>query len=181
MPTCGIVAGGADLNNPQLDGAHAINQLLADGTIPIAGYGTQGEAFAATGAVQAAVNAAATADTPEARARVALSTAFFQLDPSDLAGIIGFVTPARFDLITAAGGDAGWNEGVDSPNLFRQSPYRRKVSDLYRAAGLSLHEDLKILTETADVPFNHAAVESMLSHSQPDGDLQMPVFSIHTT
>ena len=31
------------------------------------------------------------------------------------------------------------------------------------------------------MPFNAAAVESMLSHSQPDGDLQMPVFSIHTT
>ena len=181
MPTCGIVAGGADLNNYQLDGAHAINQLLADGTIPIAGYGTQGEAFAASGALQAAVNAAATADTPEARARIALAAAFFQLDPSDLEGIIGFVTPARFDLITAAGGDSGWNEGVNYWRLFRQSPYRRIVSDLYRAAGLNLHEDLKMLTETADVPFNEAAVESMLSHSQPDGDLQMPVFSIHTT
>ena len=134
MPTCGIVAGGADLNNYQLDGAHAINQLLADGTIPIAGYGTQGEAFAASGALQAAVNAAATVDTPEARARVALAAAFFQLDPSDLEGILGFVTPARFDLITAAGGDSGWNEGVDYWKLFRQSPYRRVVSDLYRGS-----------------------------------------------
>ncbi len=180
MPTCGIVAGGTDLNNYQLDGAHAINRLLADGTIPIAGYGTQGEAFAASGALQAAVNAAVTADTPAARARVALAAAFFQLDPSDLEGIIGFVTPARFDLITAAGGESGWNEGVDYSRLFKQSPYRRIVSDLYRAAGLSLQEDLTMLTETADVPFNVAAVESMLSHSQPDGDLQMPVFSIHT-
>jgi hypothetical protein len=40
---------------------------------------------------------------------------------------------------------------------------------------------LEVLTETADVSFNDAAVRSMLSHSQPDGDLQMPVFSIHTT
>lgn len=180
MPTCGIVAGGADLNNYQLDGAHAINQLLSDGTIPIAGYGTQGEAFAATGALQAAVNAAVTADTPEARARVALAAALFQLDPSDLEDIIGFVTPARFDLITAAGGDSGWNEGVDYQHLFTQSPYRQSVSELYREAGLSLDDDLQTLTETADIPFNETAVESMVGHSQPHGDLQMPVFSIHT-
>jgi pimeloyl-ACP methyl ester carboxylesterase len=121
-----------------------------------------------------------TADTPEARARVALAAAFFQLHPSDLEGILGFVTPARFDLITAAGGESGWNEGVDYRNLFRQSPYRRNVSELYREAGLSLHEDLKMLTESADVPFDETAVESMLGHSQPNGDLQMPVLSIHT-
>lgn len=180
MPTCGIVAGGADLNNYQLDGAHAVNELLADGSIQIAGYATQGDAFAASAALQAAVNSATTADTPEARARVALAAALFQLDPSDLAGIIGFVTPARFDLITAAGGDSGWNEGVDYERLFSQSPYRRMVAALYREAGLSLRADLKTLTETADVPFNEAAVDSMLNHSQPDGDLEMPVFSIHT-
>ena len=180
MPTCGIVAGGADLNNYQLDGAHAINELLADGSIQIAGYATQGEAFSASAALQGAVNAAVTADTPEARARVALAAALFQLDPSDLAGIVGFVTPARYDLSTAAGGDSGWNEGVDYRRLFRESPYHRMVSALYREAGLSLWQDLKTLTETADVPFNEAAVESMLGHSQPEGDLEMPVFSIHT-
>ena len=130
--------------------------------------------------MQGAVNAAVTADTPEARARVALAAALFQLDPSDLAGIVGFVTPARYDLSTAAGGDSGWNEGVDYRRLFRESPYHRMVSALYREAGLSLWQDLKTLTETADVPFNEAAVESMLGHSQPEGDLEMPVFSIHT-
>jgi pimeloyl-ACP methyl ester carboxylesterase len=180
MPTCGIVAGGADLNNYQLDGAHAVNELLSDGSIQIAGYATQGDAFAASAALQAAVNAAVAADTPEARARTALAAALFQLAPTDLAGIIGFVTPARFDLITASGGDSGWNEGVDYERLFSESPYRRMVAELYRDAGLSLQADLNTLTETADVPFNEAAVASMLSHSQPDGDLQMPVFSIHT-
>jgi pimeloyl-ACP methyl ester carboxylesterase len=180
MPTCGIVAGGADLNNFQLDGAHAVNELLAGGSIQIAGYSSQGAAFAASGALQAAVNAAVTADTPEARARVGLAAALFQLDPSDLAGIIGFVTPARFDLITAAGGDSGWNEGVDYRRLFTKSPYRRAVAALYRQAGLDLKADLELLTETADVPFNAAAVSTMVGHSQPTGDLQMPVLSIHT-
>lgn len=180
LPTCGIVAGGADLNNYQLDGAHAINELLADGAVQIADYASQGAAFAATGALGAAVDAAQS--TPEGRARIALAAAFYQLsDPSDLTGALGFVTPARYDLITAAGGDSGWNEGVDYWRLFSNSPYRRMVSDLYREAGLDLRADLNTLTETADVPLDEAAVESMLSHSQPDGDLQMPVFSIHTT
>jgi pimeloyl-ACP methyl ester carboxylesterase len=181
MPTCGIVAGGADLNNYQLDGAHAINELIADGSIQIAGYATQADAFAATGALQAAVDAAVTADSPEARARVALGAAFFQLDPSDLEGILGFVTPARFDLITAAGGDSGWNEAVDYHRLFSRSPYRQMVSKLYREAGLDLRSDLNTLTETADVPLIEASVGSMLGHSQPDGILQMPVLSMHTT
>lgn len=181
MPTCGIVAGGADLNNYQLDGAHAVNELLAGGGIQIADYATQGDAFAASAALQAAVTSATTADTPEARARVALAAALFQLDPSDLAGIIGFVTPARFDLITAAGGESGWNEGVDYERLFSESPYYRRVAAMYRDAGLSLRTDLKTLTDTADIPFNEEAVESMLGHSQPNGDLQMPVLSIHTT
>jgi hypothetical protein len=174
------VAGGADLNNYQLDGAHAVNELLADGSVQIANYADQGAAFAASAALQAAVNAAVTADTAEAQARIALAAALYQLDPSDLAGIIGFVTPARFDLITAAGGDSGWNEGVDYKRLFSKSPYRLMVTELYRDAGLSLQADLNTLTETADVPFNEAALDSMLDHSQPDGDLQMPVFSIHT-
>jgi pimeloyl-ACP methyl ester carboxylesterase len=181
MPTCGIVAGGADLNNYQLDGAHAINELLSDGSIQISGYATQDDAFAANAALQAAVNAAVTSDTPETRARVALASAFYQLDPSDLEGIVGFVTPARFDLITAAGGDSGWNEGVDYRSLFRESPYRREVMDLYRESGLNLWKDLKTLTTAADVPFDEEAVGSVLSHSQPEGDLEMPVLSIHTT
>jgi pimeloyl-ACP methyl ester carboxylesterase len=179
LPTCGIVAGGADLNNYQLDGAHAINELLADGNIQIAGYATQDAAFAATGALTAAVDAGQS--TPEGRARIALAAALYQVPGSQLGEVLGFVTPARYDLITAAGGDSGWNEGVDYRRLLSKSPYRRLVAAQYREAGLSLRADLDLLTETADVSFNDAAVSSMLSHSQPDGDLQMPVFSIHTT
>lgn len=179
LPTCGIVGGGADLNNYQLDGAHAVNQLLADGSIQIAGYESQGAAFAANGALQAAV--AEGESTPEGQARIALAAALYQVqDPADLEGAIGFVTPARYDLIQAAGGDSGWNEGVDYWKMFTKSPYRNEVAALYREAGLDLRADLRLLTETADVPFDEAAVDSMLGHSAPEGDLEMPVFSIHT-
>lgn len=180
LPTCGIVAGGADLNNYQLDGAHAISQLLSDGTIKIANYESQLAAFAASAQLSAAVDAGQ--ETAAGRARVALASAFYQVaDPFDLSSAVGFVTPARYDLITAAGGDSGWNEGVDYWRLFSKSPYRTMVADLYRDAGLDLKADLDLLTETADVPFDPPAVGSMLGHSQPSGDLQMPVFSFHTT
>ncbi|HUP15900.1 MAG TPA: alpha/beta hydrolase [Acidimicrobiia bacterium] len=179
LPTCGIVAGGADLNNYQLDAAHAINELLADGNIQIAGYETQAAAFAATGALTAAVSAGDS--TSEGLARVALAAALYQVPDSQLGAVLGFVTPARYDLITAAGGDSGWNEGIDYWQLLSKSPYRQMVAAQYREAGLDLRADLDLLTGTADVSFNDAAVDSMLSHSQPDGDLQMPVFSIHTT
>lgn len=180
LPTCGIVAGGADLNNYQLDGAHAINQLLSDGSIEIANYESQLAAFAASAQLSSAVDAGQ--ETPAGRARVALAAALYQVaDPSNLSGAVGFVTPARYDLITAAGGDSGWNEGVDYWRLFSNSPYRTMVADLYRQAGLDLKADLDLLTETADVPFDQSAVGSMLDHSRPSGDLQMPVFSIHTT
>jgi len=179
LTTCGIVGGGADLNNYQLDGAHAVNQLLADGNIQIAGYASQGAAFAATAELQAAV--AGGQSTPEGQAQVALAAALYQVqDPADLAGAIGFVTPARYDLIQAAGGDSGWNEGVDYWNMFTKSPYRNDVAALYREAGLDLRADLDLLTETADVSFDEAAVASMLGHSAPEGDLEVPVFSIHT-
>lgn len=98
------------------------------------------------------------------------------MDPSELEGIIGFVTPARFDLITAAGGDSGWNQGVDYQRLFAKSPYRGMVEALYRGRA-----DLHKITETADIALDETAVHSMLSHSQPDGSLQMPVMSMHTT
>lgn len=179
LPTCGIVAGGADLNNYQLDGAHAINQLLADGNIQISSYESQTAAFAATGALTAAVNAGQS--TSAGLARVALAAALYQVPDSQLGAVLGFVTPARYDLITAAGGDSGWNEGVDYWQLLSKSPYRQTLAAQYREAGLNLRADLDLLTGTADVSFNDAAVASMLSHSQPDGNLQMPVFSIHTT
>ena len=43
MPTCGLMEGGVDLNNYQLDGSHAINELLAlEQDIPIEGYANLG-------------------------------------------------------------------------------------------------------------------------------------------
>ena len=202
LPTCGIVAGGVDLNNYQLDGAHAINELLAPGVdIQLVGYSSFfGDAQIATAQLVAAVEEGQA--SPEGRARVALAAALYQLPdwlPADdepsagddearqaamyewLVSTLPFVTPARADLVAAAGGDSGWNEGVDYRRLFRESPERQLVATLYREAGLALGADLDLLTATADLSAEPSALQSMLNHSHPDGDLAMPVFSLHTT
>jgi pimeloyl-ACP methyl ester carboxylesterase len=198
MPTCGLMEGGVDLNNYQLDGAHAIDELLAPGQdIDIEGYATLGDAFAASSALTAAVQAGQ--QTPEGRARVALAAALFHLsdgvsaaeaptDPavlqqslfSQLVGTIGFVTPGRFDIESTAGGNATWNAGVDYQKLFAQSADRALVQELYEQAGLDLRADLATLTATADVVADPGSVEALRASSGLTGDLQMPVLSLHT-
>jgi pimeloyl-ACP methyl ester carboxylesterase len=198
MPTCGLMEGAVDLSNYQLDGAHAIDVLLAPAEdIDIEGYATLGEAFAASGALDAAVKAGQ--QTPEGRARIALAAALFHLSdgvpaaaaPSDpavlqqglysqLRSTISFVTPGRFDIESTAGGNATWNAGVDYQRLFAQSEDRVVVQELYRQAGLDLKADLATLTATADVVADPGSVETLRASSALTGDLQMPVVSLHT-
>ena len=198
MPTCGLMEGGVDLNNYQLDGAHAIDQLLAPAQdIDIEGYATLNDAFAASSALTAAVQAGQ--QTPEGRARIALAAALFHLsdgvvaaeaptDPvlaqealfSQLVGVIGFVTPGRFDIESTAGGNATWNVGVDYAKLFAQSADRALVKELYRNAGLDLRADLAALTQTADVAADPGSVETLRASSGLTGELEMPVLTLHT-
>lgn len=201
MPTCGLMVGGVDLNNFQIDAAHAIDELLAPGTdIAYADFAHLGEAFAATGELTAAVVAGQ--QTPQGRARVALASALHHLpdwrqgseEPARrdhaarqqamyewLVDTLPFVTPARYDLEVAAGGNASWNVGVDYREVFRQSADRRMVEAMYREAGLDLRDDLDRLTATADVAPDEDALDSMYGHSAVTGDLQVPVLAIHTT
>jgi dienelactone hydrolase len=199
LATCGIVAGGAALNNYQLDAEFAIAELLApDQAITLAGYATLAEAFATTAALVAAVNRAQA--TPEGRARVALAAAFHhapswlpgQPPPTDaeatqrgqyewLVRSLQFTTPARFDIETAVGGNAAWTRGVDYRRLLERSADRDTVTAAYRAAGLDLRADLDRLTRTADITADPAAVGRMFATSVPFGGLRMPVLSIHTT
>lgn len=198
MPTCGLMEGAVDLNNYQLDGAHAIDQLLAPAQdIDIEGYATLGDAFAASGALSAAVQAGQ--QTPEGKARIALAAALFHISdgaaaadaPTDpavlqqglyeqLLDTIGFVTPGRFDIESTAGGNATWNAGVDYHKLFAQSEDRVLVQELYREAGLDLKADLATLTATADVVADPGSVETLRASSGLTGDLQMPVIALHT-
>jgi pimeloyl-ACP methyl ester carboxylesterase len=202
LPTCGIVGGGAALGNYQLDGAHAIARLLAPGQqLKLTGYANIDEGFATTAALTAAVQQGQA--TAQGRARVALAAALYQVpawapgqpspppagDPNatqlglyqSLLQAIQFVTPARFDIETATGGNPSWNNQVDYGRLLSRAADRDTVRALYREAGLDLDADLKALTAAARTKADPPAVRRILSTSVPTGRVQMPVLSLHTT
>jgi pimeloyl-ACP methyl ester carboxylesterase len=203
LATCGLMHGGVDLLNYQLDGAHAVAQLLVpdDQPVQLAGYGGD---FAAVGtAVSTMVTAVQSAqDTPEGRARIALAAALYHLPrwaegqpepgPRDYVAqeqaqydqfldALNFTYPARVDIENTVGGNPSWNVGVDYRALLRQADERKQVEALYRAAGLNLDADLAELTRTADVTPDQAALDRANATSELTGELQMPVLSIHTT
>ncbi|GAA1035779.1 alpha/beta hydrolase [Virgisporangium ochraceum] len=199
LSTCGIFAGGAALNNYQLDAEHAIARLLAPAQpIRLAGYATLAEAFVTTSALVTAVTQGQT--TAAGRARVALAAAFHhapswlpdQPPPADVDAVqrgqyewlrqsLQFTTPGRFDIETAVGGNAAWNRGVDYRRLLAHSSDRDTVTAMYRRAGLDLDADLDLLTRTADVTADPAAVGRIFATSVPFGRLRMPVLTVHTT
>jgi hypothetical protein len=200
LPMCGIVGGGLALNNYQLDGAHAIDVLLAPDTqIRLVDFPSLGDAFASSDQMVGAVVAAQA--TPEGRARIALAAALFQLPtrvadepPPDkrdsetmqqnqfdwLVQTLPFVVPGRFDIETAVGGNASWNVGVDYRRLLMRSVDLPEVAALYRAAGLDLSADLDRLTQTADVVADAYAIDAIRDTSVPTGSVSIPVLSLHT-
>ncbi|MEN3283362.1 MAG: hypothetical protein V7607_4502 [Solirubrobacteraceae bacterium] len=78
LTTCGLVAGGVNLENYQLDGSYAISALVASGQgIQLVGYRTPAEAALAGTELQRAAQAAQ--GTPQGRARLALASALYNV------------------------------------------------------------------------------------------------------
>jgi hypothetical protein len=202
LTTCGLVAGGTDLNNYQLDAEYALAALLAPGqTIQLTGYGTP-DAANATGARLTQLLQDAQ-PTPAGRARIALAAALFnqatwfpgRTKPAagDFAGqeaqqyewlttgsALNFVVGGRYWIELAAGGDSGWTAGVDFAGLLRRSSHLPQVRALYRSAGLDLRADLASLTRGADIRGDRSALAWMLRTSTPTGRLRAPELDIHT-
>jgi pimeloyl-ACP methyl ester carboxylesterase len=199
VSTCGLLGGGIDLNNYQLDGEYAISRLLAPTqSIPLVRYSSPADGAAA--AAQLSTLATAAQSTPAGRARVALGTALLNMPtwsasqaspPADAAGIaraqyewliatLPFIMPARYFIELSAGGNASWNAGVDYRSLLARSPYRSTVVSLYRAAGLDLHADLTDLTRHASVRADRPALISLARTSTLTGRLQVPTLTVHT-
>jgi hypothetical protein len=199
LSTCGLVGGGIDLNNYELDGEYALNQLLApDQPVKLVGYANPGEGVAAAG--QLSTLATNAQDSAAGRARVALGTALLNMptwapqqaqpptDPDGIAlaqydwlvGTLPFIMPARFFIEVAAGGNGSWNVGVDYQRLLARSPYRDTVAALYREAGLDLRADLADLTRHAAVRADAGAIGWLAGTSVPTGRLEVPVLDLHT-
>jgi hypothetical protein len=201
MPTCGLMHGGVGLVNYQLDGSHAINQLLdPEHDIELLRYSDYDDAAAAGQAMTAAVDAAQ--QTPQGRARVALAAALFHMPrqqagqptpaAQDWAAIeqaqyqwlkssLNFFGSGRFDIESQAGGNPSWNVGVDYRRLLLRSADRAVVRALYEEAGLDLWDDLEQLTATADVYADPMALGWLEDTSTVSGDLFMEVLSLHNT
>ncbi|QHA02588.1 alpha/beta hydrolase [Streptomyces broussonetiae] len=154
---CGLVAGGTDLDNYQLDAEYALARLLVPGKgIDLVRFGSADDAAATAEQLTDAVTAAQS--TPQGRARIALAAAFLNLPawapgkdrpaPTDWAdqedqqyawfaqGILAFVEGGRYAVEQSVGGNNSWNQGVDYARLLAGSVHAPQVRALYRAAGL---------------------------------------------
>ena len=208
LTTCGIVAGGINLNEYQLDGEYAMAQLLLAGQqVQLTGFGGANGASEALGTAATLTGAATQAQqTPAGRARLALALAFLNAipwDPSAAAqapasdpaaqeaaqydvefsgpfSILDFIELGRASIDQADGGSANWNVGIDYARVLAKSPYQREVAALYKAAGLSLGADLTTLTRNATITADPGAVASLEHTSVPTGHLQVPELDLHT-
>ena len=201
LTTCGLVAGALSLNNYQLDGEYALNELLAPGQhIQLVRYATADQAAAAATAL-AAVTGTAQA-TAQGRARIALGAALLN-EPTWFAGatapsptdygaqeqqqadelsnfVLPFIMGARYQIELAAGGNSSFTKGVNYARVMRRSSFLPEVKSLYRAAGLSLDTDLAILTRNAGITADPGAIGALGRTSMVTGRLSVPELDIHT-
>jgi hypothetical protein len=203
LTTCGIVGGGVDLNESQLDGEYAIARLLGNPDTQLVGFNDE-TAYDSANALNAAAQRAQ--GTAAGRARLALAMAFFNLpawapndwapvpggnagaqeaaqygaltDPSN--NVIDFTEGGRESIEQAVGGQAGWTAGTNFAQALAGSPYRPEVEALYQAAGLNLNEDLAALTAHAGIKADPAALKSLEATSDPTGRLAVPELDLHT-
>jgi hypothetical protein len=204
LSTCGIVGGGINLNEYQIDGEYAIAQLLGNPATQLVGFGDVPTALGTAGALTA--DAAAAQQTAAGQARLALAMAFLNVTPWEptsatpvpdsnpaaqeaaeydvLFGggfnIMDFIELGRISIEQAAGGQATWDVGTNFARVLRDSPYRHQVEALYRAAGLNLGADLATLTVHTSTTADPAAVRSLYQTSVPTGRLAVPELDLHT-
>ena len=204
LTTCGVVAGGVNQNEYQVDGEYVIAQLLGNPGTQLAGIGTnaQGEATAAA-LTDDAGNAQQTA---AGRARLALAMAFLNVMPwlstatapvpgSDPAGqesaqyntlfapsfnILEYVELVLVSTDQADGGNATGNVGTNFAQALASSPFKPEVEALYQQAGLNLNSDLRTLTADAKIEASPAALRSLVATSVPTGRLALPELDLHT-
>jgi pimeloyl-ACP methyl ester carboxylesterase len=204
LPMCGVVAGGLGTWNQALDGAFAFDVLLAGNTLPIVNLDqlTSAQLNQAFGTAEGVLGAAQ--NTPKGRARIALLAALgdipgwftpLSLEPgnTDFATQevnqydwesqvdFAFAFFARAELEARAGGNPSWNTGVDYGIQLAQSSDLNEVEALYAGAGLNLQHDLDTLNNTTRIAADPNAVQYLRRYVTFDGDLDLPVLTMHTT
>jgi hypothetical protein len=210
LTTCGIVAGGEQLGNYQLDGEYALDQLLAGGAVQLVNFsGPNGATDSVNSANELDAAATAAQSTPAGQARLALAMALLNTTtwsvdpgavppaPNDYAGqelqefdtdfgapapfpVMVFIETGRQQIELAAGGNPNWTAGVNFARLVYQSSYLPQIKALYHAAGLDLNADLRALNEHADIKASIPAERWMVQTSDNTGRLQVPELDLKT-
>lgn len=199
LPMCGVLSGGVATWNQALDSAFAFKTLLAFGsplqvvniTNPLGNLGLAESILAAANT------------TPQGRARLALSTAlgdtpgwFVPLSPEPARNDFNaqaanqflwaqqvdfpFIFAFRAELEFRAAGNPSSNAGVDYRKQFEHSVDAAEVRALYKAAGLSLEDDLDTLNHAARISANPASMDYLEQNITFDGNIHIPVLTIHT-
>ena len=198
LPMCGVLAGGVATWNTALDAAFAFQQLI-DPSVQIVNITNP------TANLQGAEAAVAQAQqTAPGRARLALVAAlgdtpgwFTPLSPEPAATdyaaqeanqylwasqvTFPFVFAFRADLQAKAGGNPSWNTGVNYRSDLAKSVDLNEVKALYQAAGLSLGHDVQTLNSSPRISANPNAAAWLARNISFDGDIQVPVLTMHTT
>ena len=199
LPMCGVLAGGVGTWNQGLDGAFAFNVLLAGSALSIVHITDPAGSFNQAKAILTSAQG-----TVQGRARIALAAAL-----SDIPGWFDPTSPepaskdfttqeqnqflwesqvdfafaffARAELEARAGGNPSWNTGVNYRRQLEHSIDHSEVEALYQQAGLSLDGDLKTLAAAPRIAADPAAVQYLSKYIIFNGNLNMPVLTMHTT
>ena len=200
MPMCGVLSGSVATWNSELDGAYALKTLLSPGSALELVHITDAQSNWQL-AQQIYVSAQT---TPQGQARLALVAALLDLPgwfyptqaepaPTDYEARakaqgaweadvdLGFAFYSRLELEQRAGGNPSWNEGVDYSQLLAQSSDAAEVTALYASAGLDLPADLARLNSGTRIKADPAAANYLARFISFDGNLAVPMLSMHTT
>jgi len=204
LPMCGVVAGGIGVWNQGLDSGFAFKTLLPHTSALQLVHISGGAPYAfGNWAISLGILNVAQ-QTAAGRARIALSAALSDVpgwfDPAspepaphdfaaqelnqfnwDLNPDFFFSFAARAELEARAGGNFSWNTGVDYNKQLAHSIDREEVKALYKAAGLSLEDDLDTLNKTTRISADANAVNYVKRFIVYNGDIDLPVLTMHTT
>jgi pimeloyl-ACP methyl ester carboxylesterase len=198
LPMCGVLSGGVATWNTALDGAFGFQQLI-DPSVQVVNITSPSTNLAGA---EAAANAAQ--QTPQGRARLALTAAlsdtpgwFTPGSPEPARNDVSsqeanqylwdsqvdfpFIFAFRAELEARAGGNPSWNTGVNYFAQLAKSADLSEVRALYHAAGLSLTGDLQTLNHAARISAKPSAVHYLAQNIAFNGELSMPVLTMHTT
>ena len=202
LPMCGVVAGGPGVWNQGLDSEFALATLQSPGAFKLVNFTGLGDAATNFAAAKAALTTAQ--GTPQGRARIALAAAladipgwFDSASPEPAADNFAaqeqnqflwnsnvdfaFAFFGRLELEARAGGNFSWNTGVDYRVQLSHSSDMAEVAALYAAAGLDLNKDLVKLNAAPRIAANPAAAAYVERFITYNGNLDMPVLTLHTT